>query len=1039
MCNFAAKFAGFALNDNSQMINEMMKYGSIRLIKIIALSFIICLLPFSPARAQMTVAGIVTDDESKQPVEFASILMKENGRWAITDSDGRFTIKGVPQGKATLSIQCLGYARRELQISITKDIPRLKITLKQENLKLGEVTVTARRKSDEATTSYTIDRTALDQQQILNVSDVSTLLPGGKTVNPSLTTDTRMALRSGNQEGGNASFGTAIEVDGVRLDNNAMTGETAGASTRTISASNIESVEIVTGIPSVEYGDLSNGVVKVNTRRGKSPFIIEGKLNQHTRQIALNKGFDLGHRRGVLNVSLEHARSFTDAASPHTAYQRNIVSLNYMNIFMQQTAPLTLNIGLTGNLGGYNSEADPDEHKDDYIKVRDNNLRGHFDLNWLINKSWLTNLSMKGSFALADKRTENYYSANSASTQPYLHTMEEGYAIAQDYDLLTTAQGHLQSPNPSPLTSIILGPTGYWYVKGWNDSKPMSWSLRLKADWHHNLFPIASRLSPLTSHLKAGIDYNGSRNDGRGQYYDDMRYAPTWREYRLDNLPTMHNLAVYAEEKITVPTTKLSTLELTAGLRDDITMIKRSAYGTVSSLSPRVNGRYIFWRNLRKRTINSLIFHAGWGKSVKLPSFQVLYPTPAYADRLAFASTSTSDNTSFYAYHTYPTQAIYNPSLKWQYTNQADLGVEITIKGTRITLSAFHHKTYRSYTSMDVFTPMTYKYTAPSALNGITLPAEDRRFDIDKATGVVTLYDASGQKVKDLTYTERNTYAVNNRYDNGSPVTRYGLEWTVDFAQIKPLYTSIRIDGNYYQYKGLDETLFADIPLGVNSTMTGNKLYQYVGWYRGSNVTTAGSSATASVSNGLLQRFANNNVTVTTHLPRLRMIISLRVEASLYNYRRQLSEFTNGSRGYVLESASDYLGEPYDGTSENKYVAVYPEYYTTWDDPERLIPFEQAFRDAKENNLALYNDLSKLVVRSNYPYTMNANRTSSYWSANLSITKEIGDHVSVSFYANNFLNNMSTVHSSQTDLETSLFGSSYIPNYYYGLSLRLKL
>ena len=70
---------------------------------------------------------------------------------------------------------------------------------------------------------------------------------------------------------------------------------------------------------------------------------------------------------------------------------------------------------------------------------------------------------------------------------------------------------------------------------------------------------------------------------------------------------------------------------------------------------------------------------------------------------------------------------------------------------------------------------------------------------------------------------------------------------------------------------------------------------------------------------------------------------------------------------------------------------------------------------------------------------MNANRISGYYSANLSITKEIGDHVSVSFYANNFLNNMNTVHSSQTDLETSLFGSSYIPSYYYGLSLRLKL
>ena len=33
---------------------------------------------------------------------------------------------------------------------------------------------------------------------------------------------------------------------------------------------------------------------------------------------------------------------------------------------------------------------------------------------------------------------------------------------------------------------------------------------------------------------------------------------------------------------------------------------------------------------------------------------------------------------------------------------------------------------------------------------------------------------------------------------------------------------------------------------------------------------------------------------------------------------------------------------------------------------------------------------------------------------------------------------MHTVHSSQTDLETSLFSSGYIPSYYYGLALKLK-
>ena len=384
----------------------------------------------------VTVAGRITDDDSHKPIEFASILMKENGYWAITDADGMFSIKNMPMGKATLTIQCLGYATRQLTIDITKDIPRLHITLKQETLKLDEVTVTAQRKQNEATTSYTIDRTALDQQQILNLGDIATLLPGGKSVNPTLMDDSRMALRSGSQEKGFASFGTAIEVDGMRMDNNAAAGETAGASTRSISASNIESVEIVTGIPSVEYGDLSNGVVKVNTRKGKSPFIVEGKLNQHTRQIALNKGFELGRNLGVLNVSVEHARSFSDAASPHTAYQRNNLSLHYMNIFLRETTPLTLNVGMTGNIGGYNAEADPDNELDDYSKSRDNMLRGHFELNWLLNKRWITNLSLRGAFSTSDRTSENYTHANSATTLAYIHTMNEGYFMAQDYDTL---------------------------------------------------------------------------------------------------------------------------------------------------------------------------------------------------------------------------------------------------------------------------------------------------------------------------------------------------------------------------------------------------------------------------------------------------------------------------------------------------------------------------------------------------------------------------------------------------------------------------
>lgn len=937
---------------------------------------------------QITIAGRVTDEETQKPIEFASILMKENGLWAITGADGSFHIKNIPAGKVVLTIQCLGYATRQIALDINKDIPRLRINLKQENLKLDEVTVTAKRKDNESTTSYTIDRAALDQQQLLNVSDIATLLPGGKTVNATLMSDNRMALRSGSQEKGSPSFGTAIEVDGMRLDNNATAGETAGASTRTISSSNIESIEIVTGIPSVEYGDLSNGVVKVNTRKGKSPFIVEGKLNQHTQQIALNKGFDLGSRSGVLNASFEHARSFSNAASPHTAYQRNILSLNYMNIFMRETTPLTLNIGLTGNIGGYNAEADPDNELDDYSKSRDNNLRAHFELNWLLNKKWITNLSLRGSLSTVDRKSEDYTHTNSATTLANLHAMEEGYFIATNYD-------------SNPNAPIVLGPTGYWHVKQFNDSKPINGSLRLKADW-------TRRFDKMMSRLMLGAEYTGSRNNGRGTYYDDLRYAPTWREYRYDDLPALNNIALYAEEKVSIPTSKLSTLEITAGLRDDITIINGSEYGTVSSLSPRFNGRYTFWKNRRKRVVSELVLHAGWGKSVKLPSFQVLYPSPSYYDIEVFRSPSTANNTTVSAWYTRPSKALYNPDLKWQYTNQTDIGIEMNIKGTRVSLSAFHHRTYNPYMATTEYTPFSYYYTPVSALEGLTIPTDGRTYTIDPTTGTVTVSSADGSSAV-VPNNERRFYLSNTRYINASPLDRYGLEWIIDFKQFKALNTSLRFDGNYYYYKSEDETLFASMH-NSNTKMTGTgEPYQYIGWYRGTNGT---STAQTSIANGAISKTLNLNTTITTHIPKIRLIIALRIESTLYSYRKNLSNFEGD---------------------------VYPEYYTTWDAPDTKIPFAEKFQWAKDNDATLYNDLQNLVVHPNTAYVMNANRISAYYSANLSVTKEIGDHVSISFYANNFFNNMKTVHSSQTDLDASLFSSSYIPSYYYGLSLRLKL
>lgn len=968
--------------------------------------------------AQLTLSGKVLDDAGN-PISYAHVAIVENGLWSMSNEKGLFMIKGVESGKMTLTVHCLGYQKRSWVMTFTKSISNLKLVLKEENLALDEVMVVAKRKANESTTSYSIDHVTLENQQIINVSDINALLPGGKTTNPTLMSDNRLSLRSGSSEMGNASFGTAVEVDGIRLDNNATAGETTGPSTRTVSTANIENVEVITGIPSVEYGDLSNGVVKVNTRKGKSPFTIDGRMNQHTRQIAVSKGFDLGHSKGVLNTSFEHARSFSDAASPYTAYQRNILSLNYMNTFFKQSMPLTLNIGVTGNVGGYNSKSDPDEEQDDYSKARDNALRANLTLNWQLGRKWITSLQLQGTLSYADQLSETYSHTTSASTQPYIHVMTEGYHIAQQFD-------------DHPQADIILGPTGAWneqhfgsknwYVQSFTDSKPFNWSLQMKGDW-------VRRFGKMLNRLMTGCEYKGNRNLGRGKYYADMRYAPTWREYRYDELPAMHNLALYAEEKVSIPTTRHATFELTAGLRDDITLIKCSDYGTVSSISPRFNSRYIFWRNRQKYLVRDLTIHAGWGKSVKLPSFQVLYPSTRYYDALAFSSPSTADNTSFYAYYTHPSKPFYNAGLQWQYTHQTDIGIEMDIKGSHVSLTAYHHRTHHPYMSSSIYTPFAYKYTPPSSLNGMAIASANRQYAIDKQTGVVTVSDITGlQSPKTLDYNERRTFPTHTLYDNGTAVDRYGMEWIIDFKQIRALRTSLRLDGNYYYYKGIEEKLMADIPYG-NLTMADGQPYQFVGFYRGG----------ASAANGSLKRHLNLNSTLTTHIPKIRLVVSLRLETTLYHYSRSLSEYSDGIRAIVLVDKGDYFGTPYDGGSENQNLAVYPDYYITWSNPDEKIPFAHQFLWAKDNDASLYNELTKMVVKTNYAYVMNPDRISAYYSANLNVTKEIGDHITMSFYANNFFNNLRKVHSSQTDRYTSLFGSGYIPSYYYGLALKLKI
>lgn len=959
-----------------------------------------------------SVRGKVVDDITQKPLSYATIRIQNMELWAISDDNGKFVIANVPSGQVTVEVKTLGYVTRVFTFPLNRDTDLKNIRMKEDNLSVPGVEVTARKKTVTGATTYSMDRTTLDHSQALSLSDISALLPGGQTVNSSLMNDSRFALRAGSGERGNAAFGTAVEVDGMRLDNNANMGETSSPSTRGISASNIESVEVIAGIPGVEYGDVSNGVVKVNTRKGRSPWILEASVNPYTRQVSLSKGLLLSHDIGTLNFSLEHANSFSKLASPYTAYNRNILSATYGKVFNFSGSSLNLTASLSGNIGGYNSKADPDAFKDTYEKQRDNQLRGNLQLDWLINSrsAGVFNIGLQAAFSTSDRRYENYANASSSSSQAYLHTMVNGYAISQDY---VDGMG---------VGSIILGPTGYWYVRSYNDQKPLTTQFKLKGEWSKKIGSVLNKVT-------LGSELNSSRNNGRGIYYEDMRLAPTWRPYDYSELPTMRNLALFLEDRLSA-----KRFLLVAGLRDDITMINGSEYGTVSSLSPRVNAQY----NIIKKRDLGLTIHAGYGKSVKLPSFQVLYPADNYTDRLVFTPGSNADNKSYYAYYTNVQKAVYNKDLKWQHSNQFEVGMDANVRKVRLSVSAFYNKTYDPYQAISVYTPFSYNQTSQSALENCGIASKDRLYSVNPQTGVVTVKSsANGQEVT-LPYTTHNTFTYNRKYVNGSPVTRYGVEWIAEMPLVSNAHLvglSLRFDGNYYHYKGVDKTLIAGSPNGVGDQVAGSASQPVIGYYVGSNVTSTFYSGIPSASNGTLNKGCTLNTTLTARIPKLRLIMTMKVEATFLNYKRNLSE---GRNTILLKAAGENFGTAYNGEKDH-YVAVYPEYYSTWDKPNELIPFAEALLDASKNDPELYRQLSNLIVRSNSAYFFNPQDISSYYSANFSVTKEIGKWVSLSFYANNFFNNMAMVRNSQTGLETSLYGSGYIPKFYYGVSLRVKL
>lgn len=968
------------------------------LITIIAL---FAFIPFASAQGT-NVRGRVLNKSTLKPIVYANIIVEETALYTFSDNAGNFILEDVASD-AILTISNIGYETEQININQKSDT--IIVYLQEATLKIKDVVVTAKNISNvTGSTSYSIGRNAIDHVQPLSVADIMSLLPGGKSrgdVNLANSTGT-ITLRTTGANSSLSAFGTAIEVDGVRMSNNASYESVGGFETRSLQLSNIQAVEVVSGIAGVEYGDISSGVVKLKTRKGKTPLSVEALIRPNTKQFSAAKGFSIGENGGVLNLSGEYAKSISDLASPYTSYTRGAATANYLKFWkFDEGRSFLFDMSTSVNIGGYNNEEDPDNLSENYTKSRDDNFRTNIKLRYLPHLSWLSKVEFSASANYSNQLTTTNSSESSAASVAAIHVTEAGYHIATTYD-------------PDVTDGIKLIEPGYWYELSYYDSKPLYLSSKLTAVWDKEIN------DKITNHILVGGDYSGSVNFGEGLYYDDMMYAPTYRPYRFADNPMMHNFSAFVQEDFKWEINDNSFLDIMAGLRYDLTYIKNSTYGTVGNASPRFNVAYTTLK--RGEEINNLRMYASWGRGVKLPSFAMLYPQTTYSDKLAFSPGADANNTAFVAYYTNPQTPTIDPDLKWQYTDQLEFGFSVNLWGNRVSMSAFYSNTKNTYTSQYDYTPYAFKLTTQEHLTDCPIAFSDRLYAIDQTTGVVTISDVNGiQDSWVASYNERQIYNSQSFYTNGSPLKRYGLEWAVDFARIKPLSTTVRIDGNYLEYKSVQTNLVQ----GTSSySMSSGDPYQYIGYYVGAS----------SLSNGSHSKELNLNVTLNTHIPKIAMVFSLKFESTLKSYSQYLS-----TNAYTIANTTSYDSTGGDIYAGNSYTAAMPKYYSTWENPDELIPFAETFEWAKINDETLYNDLSKLLKISSTNYYFKPQTVTPYYSVNLSATKEIGKHTSISFYATNFLNNISTVESSWGYSTGTLYNSSYIPLFYYGVTLRIKL
>ena len=723
------------------------------------------------------------------PLGFATVYLPDYGMGATTTDDGLFSLDNVPTGKTRMQVQFVGKLPIDTLVNVSRNM-KLDFTLKNEDFKLEEVVVTATNSQAGKSTASNISRQAMDHLQATSLNDLLALMPGGISQNSDLSSSQQINIRqiASNSSGEQAlnALGTAIIRDGAPVSNNsnlsamnptvsggasALGGgapPSGGVDVRSISTENIESVEIIRGIPSVEYGDLTSGAVIVNTKAGREPLRVKAKANPNVYQVSMGTGYELGKDKGALNVSADYAYNTSDPKATYQHYQRATGKVMYSNAFFNHK--LRSNTSFDFIYGKDTREKNPDDESTQTTSEgQDVGFRLNTNGTWSINKGWLQNIRYVLSGSYTDKQSF-YETAYGSASAPYSMTTTDG-AILSNF-----AGQHIFDAEGNQITNF-----GSEDAKNYAVFLPSSYIGHYEIDSREvNAFgkltaTLFKQSGKVNNRILLGADFKTDGNVGKGKTFDptapplrsNSNKNSSYRPRPYKNIPFIHQFGLFVEENFTWSMGERD-LRIQAGMRFD------HASKVGSTWSPRFNASF----DLIPR---ALTLSGGYGITAKMPTLLYLYPEKAYFEYVninELANEKIPENERLFMTTTkvYDTE---NRNLKVSKNHKAEIGLRLNVGKVSASVTAFQERLKNGYSldyTFDTFNTFMYNEYTRNANGDLIL--------------------ASSLPVLNSFYTPTNNLNVETQ----------GLEFDINIGRLEAIRTAFQLNGAWMRTKSWSDS-----------------------------------------------------------------------------------------------------------------------------------------------------------------------------------------------------------------------------------------